>query len=194
MQKALVNPLKKTTGNNFQAQKFGLWLAIVSMLMLFAALTSAYLVRRSAGNWLEFKLPDIFLYSTIVILASSVTLHSAYLAFKRGNATLYRTLLGTTFVLGIAFLVLQYTGWSQLNEIDIRLQTNPSASFLFVISGLHAAHLLGGLGALTVALVHGFRLRYKVTPRRIHRLGLTMTYWHFVDILWVYLFLFLLMA
>ncbi len=162
--------------------------------MMFASLTSAYLVRQAAGNWLEFRLPGIFFASTGAIIASSATLHGAYLAFLRGNGGLYRILLALTLTLGLAFLVLQYQGWVALVEIGVPLKTNPSGDFIYAISGLHAAHVLGGIGVLVVALLHAFLLDYRVTPARKLRFELTLTYWHFVDALWVYLLVFLIVS
>ncbi len=179
--------------NKIHPKKFALWAGIASILMMFTALMSAYVVRQAQGNWLEFRIPDIFLYSTGVILLSSLTLHLSYRAFMNGKARAYRTNLILTFVLGIAFVVTQYQGWLHLQSIGIELTGNPSGSFLYVLSGLHAAHVLGGIGALTVALVHAFKLTYKVTAIRKLRLELTMLYWHFVDILWIYLIVFLIL-
>jgi cytochrome c oxidase subunit 3 len=168
-------------------QKFALWVGIASIVMMFGAFTSAYVVRRSAGNWLEFRLPDIFFVNTAVIILSSLTLHYAYVSFKKGNEKWYKGLLITTFVLGILFVVLQYKGWEAMNAIGATFTVNPSSSFIYVISGLHAAHVLGGMAALVVAMVHAFVLPFKPTLRRRQRFELVCQYWHFVDVLWVYL-------
>lgn len=172
-------------------KKLTLWVALVSIVMMFTALTSAYIVRQSAGNWLEFPLPDIFYYNTLVILASSLTLHGCYLAFKRGAEAGYKILMVLTFILGLAFLYLQYVGWEQLVTMGVPLKTNPSGDFVYAISGIHAAHVLGGITILIVAMIVAFRLPFKVTPARKLRLELSLTYWHFVDVLWIYLILFL---
>lgn len=176
--------------NKIHPHKFGLWVGIGSIVMMFGALTSAYVVRRSAGNWLEFKLPDIFFLNTLVIVVSSVALHFSYQAFKNGNEKLYKSLLLTTLALGIAFVVLQYQGWYALNAIGATFTANPSSSFIYVISGLHAAHVLGGVAALLVAATHAFVLPFKPTLRRKQRFQLVCHYWHFVDVLWVYLIVF----
>ncbi|RMG87721.1 MAG: cytochrome oxidase subunit III [Bacteroidetes bacterium] len=157
------------------------------MVMLFAGFTSAYIVRQSAGNWLEFQLPQLFYFNTGVILLSSLTLQGAYRAFMRQKETLYKGLLVTTLILGIVFLVLQYQGWTQLMEIGVGLGVNPSGDFIYVISGTHAAHVVGGIGALLVAIGHAFGLKFRVTERRKLRLEMTLIYWHFVDFLWLYL-------
>lgn len=173
--------------------KFALWVGIGSIIMMFGALTSAYIVRRNSGNWFEFKIPDIFFLNTAVIVLSSVTLHLSYRAFVNGLEKRYKGFLVATFLLGIAFLLLQYQGWQALTAIGATFTANPSSSFMFVIPGIHAAHVLGGLGALTVAMTHAFILPYKPTPRRKLRFELVVQYWHFVDILWVYLIVFFLL-
>ncbi|MBV6440036.1 MAG: heme-copper oxidase subunit III [Haliscomenobacteraceae bacterium CHB4] len=168
-------------------QKLALWVGIGSMVMMFAAFTSAYVVRRSAGNWLEFKLPDIFFLNTVVIVMSSVTLHYAYTSFKKGKEKWYKGLLIATFLLGILFVVLQYKGWQAMTDIGATFTVNPSSSFIYVISGIHAAHVLGGIAALIVAMVHAFVLPFRPTARRRQRFELVCQYWHFVDVLWIYL-------
>ncbi len=172
------------------AHKLALWIGIASIVMIFASLTSAYVVRRSAGNWFEFKLPDIFFVNTAVIVLSSITLQFSYNYFKKGQEKGYKILLLTTFVLGLAFVILQYQGWQALNAIGATFTINPSSSFVYVISGLHAAHVLGGISALIVAMVHAYLLPFRPTKRRRLRFELIVQYWHFVDILWVYLIAF----
>ncbi len=181
---------KEYRRNKIHPKKFALYVACASILMMFAAWTSAYIVRQSAGNWLEFPMPSLFYVNTAIIVLSSVTLHGSYLSFKRGNPILYRGLLVITLLLGFAFLVLQYQAWQQMVAIGVELTTNPSGSFVYVISGMHAAHILGGIGALVIALIHAFALKYEVREGRKLRFELTLTYWHFVDLLWIYLLLF----
>ena len=176
--------------NRIHPKKFALLIACASIMMMFAAFTSAYVVRQAAGNWLEFRLPDLFYFNTGVILLSSLSLHSSYLAFKRGNTRLYRLLLAGALVLGLAFLALQYQAWQALAAIGVELTTNPSGSFVYVISGVHAAHILGGIAVLILAALHAFVLPHRITPTRKLRFELTLIYWHFVDFLWVYLLLF----
>ena len=177
--------------NKIHPKKLALWVGLVSLIMMFTALTSAFIVRRAAGNWLEFSIPSIFYVNTLVIVASSLTLHAAYTAFKREAALAYKALLGVTFLLGIAFVVLQYVGWQDLAASGVPLKINPSGDFVYAISGLHAVHVLGGIAILVVALVMAFVLPMRATPARQLRLELTMTYWHFVDLLWIYLIVFL---
>ena len=161
------------------APLFALWIAMGSIVMMFGALTSAYLVRQAAGNWLEFRIPDVFYYSTIVILLSSVTLHASYWAFRAGREMMYKTLLPVTLCLGVLFITMQYQGWNDLYSIGVVLDGNPGGSFFYVISGIHAAHVIGGLFALTVAVMHAFSLSFKPTEKRRRRFQMVLHYWHF---------------
>lgn len=174
------------------APLFALWIAMGSIVMMFGSLTSAYIVRQAAGNWLEFRIPDIFYVSTGVILVSSVVLHAAYWAFRNGKEILYKAMLPLALGLGILFIILQYQGWNALYAIGVALDGNPGGSFFYVISGIHAAHVIGGIFAMTVALMHAYLLPFKPTEKRRRRFQLVLHYWHFVDFLWLYLFLFLL--
>ena len=177
--------------NKIHPIKFALWLACGSIVMMFAAWTSAYVVRHAAGNWLEFKIPSIFFYNTIVIVLSSFTLQLSYINFKKGNQLPYKALLIATFVLGLAFIYIQYVGWNQLHNIGIPLTLNPSGDFLYVLTSMHAAHVLAGLAVILVAIIHAYMLPFKPTPKRQLRFELTLTFWHFVDLLWIYLLVFL---
>ncbi len=170
---------------------FALWIAMASIIMMFGSLTSAYIVRHAAGNWLEFKIPDIFFFSTAVILLSSLVLHLSYWAFRNGKGRVYRLALPLGLVLGVVFIVLQYQGWMALFNIGVPLDGNPSGSFFYVISGIHAAHVIGGIFAISVATMNAFSLPYRPTEKRRRRFQLVLHYWHFVDFLWLYLFLFL---
>lgn len=180
-----------TRRNKIHPQKLALWVALVSLVMMFTALTSAYVVRRAAGNWLEFSIPSIFYINTLVIVASSITLHAAYIAFKREATMAYRALLSLTFILGIAFVVLQFVGYSEMTAQGLTIDINPSASFIYAISGLHALHVVGGIAVLLVTLILAFIMGTEQSPARQLRLELTLTYWHFVDVLWIYLIVFL---
>ena len=182
---------KETKGRNkIHPQKFALYAACASITMMFAAFTSAYVVRQAAGGWLEFRLPDVFFYNTGVILLSSLSMHGSFIAFKKGREGLYKGLLVLTLLLGLAFVYFQYQGWQAMYEIGLPLAGPVSGSFIYLISGVHAAHVLGGVAVLVVAILHAFILPYKVTPRRKHRFEMSLVYWHFVDFLWVYLLTF----
>ena len=190
MMNAMTTRYEHTT-NKIHPLKFALWIGMASITMMFGAFTSAYIVRQSAGNWLEFELPQIFFVSTLVLLISSVTLHLSYKSFVGGQEARYKGLLILSFIIGISFLVLQYQGWQDLNSIGIDLKGNPSGSFVYVLSGIHALHIMGGIAAMIVALLMAFSRKYKVTQRRKINFELTLQYWHFVDVLWVYLLIFL---
>ncbi|HMK04491.1 MAG TPA: heme-copper oxidase subunit III [Ferruginibacter sp.] len=171
--------------------KFTLWVGIGSILMMFAGLTSAYIVKRNQANWLTFDLPVAFWYSTAAIILSSITILLAERAFKQREMAKYRKLMTVTVVLGVLFIVLQVLGFRQLWAKGITLQANVSYSFLYVIVGLHAAHVIGGIIALVLQYVKAFSSKirnYNTVP-----VELMSTYWHFVDILWVYLLIFLMM-
>lgn len=174
-------------------QLFSLWVAMGSIIMLFGALTSAYIVKQAAGNWLEFTMPNAFIFSTIAILLSSVTLHASYKSYLGGKESMYKSLLIVSLVLGITFIGLQYFGWQQLFSMGVDFRLNVSGSFFYLITATHAAHVLGGIAALIVAIIHAFSLNYEITDRRQKRFQLTVHYWHFVDVLWLYLLVFLLL-
>ena len=185
MQVELMEPENRR--NKIHPKKFALYVACASIGMMFTAFTSAYIVRQAGGNWLEFELPGIFLWNTLVIIASSVTLQLANYSFKKGRKDVFRAMLIASFGLGLAFLGLQYEGWTQLMEIGVPLGANPSGDFIYVVSGVHAAHLVGGITALLVTLIVAFARPFKQTAARKLRLNLVTIYWHFVGFLWVYL-------
>ncbi len=171
--------------------KFTLWIGLASIVMMFAGLTSAYLIKRNLSNWITFDLPLIFWYSTAVIIISSITLMRSRKAFSQRDMRSYRRWLTVTLILGVAFVIMQYIGFTQLWESGITLTRNVSFSFLYIIVGLHALHVLAGVIALIVILVKAFSLKIKnYDPVQIE---LMSTYWHFVDFLWIYLLLFLVM-
>ena len=180
--------------NKIHPHKFALWAAMAGIIMMFGAFTSAYIVRQAAGNWLEFKLPSVFFVSTVVLLLSSGALHISFRGFKRVNSVMHKSFLVLAFLLGLGFVILQYQGWMILYDMGIELTGNPSGSFLYLISGVHLAHVIGGLAAMVVALLHAFVLPCTPSPRRILRFDLVIQYWHFVDALWIYLLIFLIVV
>lgn len=171
-------------------QKFAMWFAIGSITLSFAGFTSAYLVRQGQGMWESFEMPQIFYYSTVVILLSSVSYIFGLKAFKARNYRNYNVLMLLTLALGITFMVLQYAGFRELYGQNIRINGNVSNSFFFVIAGAHLLHILGGVIALVVVLIRNA----VISPERRKNRGLELlgTYWHFIDVLWLYLFIFLL--
>jgi len=172
-------------------KKFALWLFLVTVLMIFAALTSAYIVRQADGNWVIFELPNLFLVTTGIILASSVTMHWAYISVKKNNFETAKLAIGLTTVLGTSFLVGQYMAWGQLVKNSIYLVGNPSGSFVYIISGLHGLHIIGGLVFLLIVFVSIFQV--KIHSKNMLRIEMCATYWHFLGGLWLYLFVFLLL-
>lgn len=183
--------LENAENKRLHPHKFTLWVGIGSIIMMFAALTSAYIVRHAQHNWLEFSMPKVFWYSTIVIIASSVTLHLAVKAFKARERNRYKNLLTITALLGLLFAGLQFYGFYDLYSRGVQIigkGSNPSASFLGIITGLHVVHVLGGIIALLVLFIRAYSRKiksYDATPIEILSI-----YWHFVDILWIYLFIF----
>jgi cytochrome c oxidase subunit 3 len=171
--------------------KFTLWVAMGSILMAFAGLTSAYIVKQNQANWLEFDLPGIFWYSTMVILLSSVTIHLSLKAFTAREMGRYRSLITVTAILGVAFITLQYLGFRDMEARGIALtgpKSNSASSFILVITGFHMLHVLGGVVALLVLFVRAYSGKvknYSAVP-----IEMAATYWHFVDVLWIYLFVF----
>lgn len=166
-----------------------LYLAMASMIMLFAALTSALLVSKGKGDWQLFTIPAIFWVNSAIILFSSVTMHFAVKSYRELKKKAYMNWLLATTLLGMVFLTGQLMGWQQLTAGGIRLSGNVSGSYVYVISGLHAAHVLGGVVMLLLTLLRS--RRQLINPDRLGGLKLLATYWHFVDVLWIYLMLFL---
>jgi cytochrome c oxidase subunit 3 len=171
--------------------KFTLWVGLASIIMMFAGFTSAYIIKRNQANWVTFDLPGVFWYSTAVIIISSITLWLAHKAFKNREMIQYRNLVVATLVLGVLFIVLQIIGFRQLYLNGMTLKTNVSFSFLYVIVGLHAVHVLGGIIALIIMFAKAFNKKvrnYDIVPVEV-----MSTYWHFVDFLWIYLLVFLIL-
>lgn len=172
-------------------KKFALWLFIVTVVMIFASLTSAYIVRQAEGNWLEFDLPSIFWYTSGIIVLSSISLQFAYLSAKKDELSKVRTGMLITTLLGVAFLVGQWYSWVALVDRDVYFVGNPAGSFLYVFTGLHAIHLISGVIFLIIVLISSFR--YKVHSKNLDVMEMCVTYWHFLGGLWLYLFMFLLL-
>ncbi len=173
--------------------KILLWLGIGSIVILFAALTSAYIVREAEGNWTKFEMPAMFWISTSVIIFSSVFMNWALASAKKNNFSSIRTALIITLMLGLAFVVTQFLGWKALVHQNIFFagsKSNPAGSFFYVITGLHVVHLLAGLLYLLAMLIKAFKNKFNSS--NLLGLELCATYWHFLGGLWVYLFLFLL--
>lgn len=163
-----------------------------SISMMFIGFTSAYVVKRSQANWLAFELPHIFWLSTAIILLSSLTIHLALKQFKERNMIRYKQLITITAILGVTFAVCQWIGFMEMKDHGLPLNGPVSASFIYVIVGVHILHVLGGVVALLVMFYRAYRTRvrsYSSVPIEV-----AATYWHFVDALWIYLLIFLSIA
>jgi cytochrome c oxidase subunit III len=179
----------KTMGMN--PLKFALWLFIVSFVMIFASLTSAYIVKRSDGNWLEFELPQMFTINTVLLLISSITMHFSLISARKDNLIAMKVGLVLTLALGMAFLFGQVAAWNELVEMKVFLVGNAAGSFIYIISGLHGAHIIGGL--VFVLIVLGLSFRNEIHQKKILWIEMCTTFWHFLDGLWLYLFFFLIL-
>ena len=170
-----------------------LWIAMMSMFMIFAALTSAYYVRMEKGDWLSFELPQMFYISTAVILISSVTMNWVLASAKKNNFKNIKIASLITLLLGISFVVCQFKAWGILVDQKVFFAgkySNASGSFLYALTGLHLAHLAGGIIALLVVWIKSLGQRYN--SENLLGIRLCAIFWHFLDVLWIYLFLFLL--
>jgi cytochrome c oxidase subunit 3 len=180
---------KKTLSMN--PKRFLLWMFMVSIIMVFASLTSAYIVRQAEGNWLVYDLPNLLWISTIVLLVSSGTAQLAYWSAKKDNLAQVKSYMIITLILGVSFLVTQFYTWGALIDSNVFFVGNPSGTFLYVIMGVHGFHLISGMIYLLIMLVRTFQ--YKVHSKNLLHMGLSVSYWHFLDGLWLYLYLFLLL-
>jgi len=178
---------------NNRAKKMMLWFGIISLIMSFAGLTSAVIVSSSRPDWTkDLQIPNIFMLSVLVIVLSSVAFILAKKALKNGNRKATTAFLWGAFGLGVLFVYMQFLGFGQLIDSGYYLTgptSDPKASFIFLIAFVHILHVVVGLICLLVVIYNHFKQKYNAT----NMLGLELagTFWHFVDILWVYLFLFL---
>ena len=166
--------------------------AMASIVMVFAGLTSAYVISKSRPDWLEdFDLPSAFLYSTIVIVLSSVTFHLAKNAIKKNNRSLTSIMLALTLVLGLLFVALQFQGFNQVIDAGYYFTGSYSTittSFLYVVVLVHIAHLVGGLISLLIVIYNHYKQKYNSSQTL--GIELSVMFWHFLGFLWIYLFLF----
>ena len=183
----LISPcLKKQQQQKIHPHKFTLWIAIGSIIMMFAGLTSAYIIKSNQANWQEIITPKVFWYSTATILLSSVTIQMALRSFKQREMNRYRKLMAVTVIFGAAFIVLQVIGFQQLWNSGIQFKGVAGAGqFLYVIFGLHALHVLGGIVTLIVMLLKAFFGNTKTYSST--GIEVAAIYWHFVDVIWIFL-------
>ncbi|PWJ42530.1 cytochrome c oxidase subunit 3 [Sediminitomix flava] len=190
------NMTATTTSQGVHPKKFVLWLLIVSIVMLFAAFISAYIVRQAEGEWLVFDLPNILYASTAVIALSSLSMQWSVAQAKKNDAKKTALGVGVTFLLGALFLALQWMGWTDLVNIEVHFSfANPAGSFVYVLTGVHAFHLITGLIYLLIVFfqVRSVVKSNNVNAKRILNIEMCATYWHFLGGLWVLLYVFLLL-
>lgn len=178
---------------NIRAKKMMLWFGIISLIMSFAGWTSAFVVSSSRQDWLkDFKLPDAFIISTVVILISSITFMLAKHFLKKGNRTATTTFLLITLTLGIIFINNQFIGFREIVDLGYNFTgptSNITMSYIYLIALVHILHVVAGLICLLVVIYNHFKQKYN--PTKMLGFELAATFWHFIDVLWVYLFLFL---
>lgn len=175
-----------------RSMKLLLWFSMISMIMVFAGLTSAYVVSKSRIDWKSFEMPVAFMFSTAAMLLSSLTFHFAKKATEKDKRNATTWLLLTTLVLGILFVILQFEGFKELISLGFH-PTGPTStvttSFLYIVVVVHLAHLAGGLISILVVIYNHFKQKYNSSQTLGLELG--AMFWHFLDFLWLYLFLFL---
>jgi len=176
-----------------RSYKLILLFAMISMTMMFAGLTSAFVVSKSRVDWLkDFELPIAFYISTIVIIGCSITFYLAKKAIQKDNRSTTTTMLLATLILGVLFVVSQFAGFGQIIESGYYMTGQGSSitvTFLYIIAFIHLLHLAGGLISLLIIIYNHFKQKYNSTQTLGIELG--AMYWHFLDLLWVLLFLFL---
>jgi cytochrome c oxidase subunit III len=174
--------------NRIHPHKFTLWVGIASIIMMFAGLTSAYIVKKGQAGWIDVNTPPYFWYSTAVLLLSSLTIQGALRANKQREMRQFRVWLLVTMVLGLLFVVLQWRGFEWLWNHGVHFEGAGAGQFLYIIFGLHALHVIGGLVALVVITAKQYL--GKVITYNTTGIEVMTTYWHFVDLLWIYLLVF----
>ena len=179
---------------NFKARKFLMWLFIISSFMMFAALTSGFIVY-TEGNverGIKVLIPKAFMYSSIIIVLSSLTMHMAYLSAQKLQFSRQKLFIVLTILLALAFSYSQYSGWKVLYGSGAYfVNNNASQSFIYVFTGEHLLHIVAGICMLIYALIG--KIRNIPQVRNIFRMEVTSIFWHFIDILWIYLYVFLLL-
>ncbi len=168
-----------------------LWVSMISMVMFFAGLTSAYVISMKRDDWVSFDLPDAFFISTFLIVASSITLFLSQKFLKQNKRQLSLILVVVTLLLGVGFVWQQYVGFNQLRSVGLFFtgpESTVSTSFIIGITFMHVLHLLAGIIVLLVVIYNHFK--YKYNPKDMLGFELGAIFWHFVDVLWIYLFFF----
>ncbi len=176
-----------------RAKKNMLWFGIISLTMSFAGLTSAYVVSKERPDWISsFEIPQAFYIALVLMIVSSFTYHFALRAIKKEQNKLGMSLLVSTLILGILFVVFQFVGFSEIIQNGYNF-TGPTSSittsFIYLVVLLHVAHVLAGLISIGVVIYNHYKQKYH--NGKTLGVVLSVTFWHFVDIVWIYLFLFL---
>lgn len=184
--------LQEYNDRKAKSYKMLLWFAMISIVMVFAGLTSAYVISKSRPDWLkDFVLPSAFIASTAVMLLSSLTFYLAKKAIQKDERKATTMYLLATLLLGFTFVFLQFEGFSQViasGYFFTGSESTITTSFLYVVVIVHLAHLFGGLIALLIVIYNHFKQKYNSTQTLGIELG--AMFWHFLDFLWLYLFLF----
>ncbi|WKK66358.1 cytochrome c oxidase subunit 3 [Lutimonas zeaxanthinifaciens] len=179
---------QKTREKSFKQM---LWISMISMTMMFAGLTSAYVVSKGREDWVSFDLPGSFYISTILIVLSSISFVLAKSALMSASQSKTTLLLAVTLLLGLGFVFFQFSGFNELIDAGLYTtgpQSNVASSFLYVITATHLLHIFVGILVLAWVLFRNARGKY--TPESHLGLSLSAIFWHFVDALWIYLFIF----
>ena len=172
--------------------RIGMWVGLASILMLFIALTSAYIVRGvpalggGESDWRPLEMPRVLWFTTGILLVSSVSMEFARAALKRNEYDGFKKWITITTLFGVAFLAGQLMAWQQLTSQGVYINSHPHSSFFYLLTSLHGVHLLGGVIALGYVTVAALRMR--IGFKRRAAVDVTAIYWHFMDGLWIYLF------
>ncbi|MFN3530520.1 MAG: heme-copper oxidase subunit III [Bacteroidia bacterium] len=183
-------PIAARKRQKLHPKEFLMWAFLVSVFMIFAGFTSGYIVRRADGNWLEFVLPSGFMMSTILVVLSSVSMQWSLNQARKDQLERVKLGLVFTVLLGVGFIAAQFNAFGQMVEMGLFLVGNPSSSFLYIITGVHALHLMSAIIVLFVIFANVFR--YKVHSKNLMGIRLGSIYWHFLGALWIYLYVFFL--
>ncbi len=180
--------------HNLQPKKFVLWLLIVSSIIFFAGLTSGFIVYTGdgAGKTLNVDLPKVFIYSSVVIVLSSLTMYLASVSTRKLKFAQQKLWLWITFLLGLVFIAMQVYGWSVWTGLGVYfVNSNASISFVYALTLFHIVHIVAGL----ILILTAVKSSYGPVPtvKNSFRMEITSIFWHFVDIVWIYLYLFLLL-
>ena len=186
--------VEERNGSSFPISRnqVGLCILLGTIVMLFGGLSSAYIVLRGAPDWQNIEIPSVLWLNTAILLASSATIEAGRRSLRYGRLFAMKIWLVASGGFGVAFLIGQFAAWRQLVAAGVYLPTTLHSSFFYLLTALHGVHLLGGMIALAYVVTRA--LRNRITPAKGESLKLCATYWHFMDGLWVYLFILLALA